>query len=186
MKSIGVAMILILSGAAAAQTPAAGDAVLQTLAAGEAARGQGDYAALLRAGQALRLLGAHPAEGDVDLAAQWVREATDHGATLPSDATYRGAALGPAYKRGALAGRGSFSVKQLFLAGQTARIAVAPVDGGAALSVSVKGMDGATLCTKSIVGQGAECAWMPVFTDRYAITIENEGTRPAAFFLTMK
>lgn len=162
------------------------DPVLRTLLEGDAAAANGDHAGLLDSAQVLKALGATPVEGQDDLAVMWTDTAHAHGVTR-SALGFRGRALGPAYRRGSLLAGGSFTIRQLFLAGQRAQISVAPTGAGTAgLSIRVLGADGATLCAKPVGGPQADCAWMPVFTDRYDIVIENGGSAPAAFYLIVR
>jgi hypothetical protein len=178
--------LLLVAGPAVTATdlPPA-DPVLRTLVAGDIAQDAGDNAALLDSAQLLKDLGAKPAEGQDDLAASWTQQAQDHGLTK-SALAFRGRALGPAYRRGSLGARGSMTVRQLFFAGQRAQISVAPAHGAAKLSMRVQGADGNTLCAKPIGGSQADCAWLPLFTDRYDIVIENSGSAPAAFYLVVR
>ncbi|QGP77869.1 hypothetical protein GL174_01785 [Sphingobium sp. CAP-1] len=183
---------LLLTGlllAAAPSAPAAGllpdDPVLRTLMQGAAAEASGNHAALLDTVQALTALGASPAEGQEDLAARWTQEASAAGVTRAA-LGFRGRALGPAYRRGSLDAGGSVTMRQLFFAGQRAQILVAPASGAANLSIRVQDAEGSTLCAKSVGGPQADCAWLPLFTDRYAIVIENGGTAPAAFYLIVR
>lgn len=177
---------LMLAGPGAPTTdPAPSDPVLRTLVEGGAAEGAGDHSALLDTAQILKALGATPAEGQEDLAALWTKEAQDHGVTR-SVLGFRGRALGPAYRRGSLGARGSVTVRQLFLAGQRAQISIAPAHGAAHLLMRVQGADGNTLCAKPVGGAQVDCAWLPLFTDRYDIVIENSGTVPADFYLVVR
>lgn len=164
--------------------PLPDDAVLRTLAEGDAALASGDHAALLDSAQTLQALGATPAEGQDDLASQWAQEASAHGVTRAALA-FRGRALGPAYRRGSLAAGSRFSMRQLFLAGQRAQISVASAGRGA-LSVRVTDAEGGTLCDKPVGAPQADCAWLPVFTDRYDIVIQNGGATTTAFYLILR
>jgi hypothetical protein len=159
------------------------DPVLRALIHGDAAQAAADGDALIDTVQELSALGAHPAEGQEDLAALWTAQADATGATpaIP----YRGRALGPAYRRGSLAAGARVTLRQLFLAGQRARISVAP-SAAAKLSIRVQGADGATLCAKPVGAGQVDCVWLPLFTDRYAIVIENDGPAAAGFYLTMR
>lgn len=161
------------------------DPILRTLLEGEAAQSSGDHAALLDRVQSLVALGAKPAEGQEDLAARWTREARDHGVTGTTP-DFRGRALGPAYRRGSLVPGASLVMRQLFLGGQRAQIFVAPAARAANLSIRVQGADGATLCAKPVGGPQVDCAWMPLFTDRFNIVIENGGSAPASFYLVVR
>jgi len=161
------------------------DPVLRTLMEGDAALASGDHAALRARAQMLTALGATPAEGQEDLARLWTREAQDHGVAEPALA-FRGRALGPAYRRGSIVPGGSMTMRQLFLGGQRAQILVAPADGAGHLSIRVQGADGETLCAKPVGDPQADCAWMPLFTERFDIVIENGGAAPAGFYLVVR
>lgn len=174
---------VLLSAATPAELPS--DPVLRTLVEGDAARAQGDHAALLDTARGLSALGAAPAEGQDDLAALWTTEAQAGGAIAPAH-RFRGRALGPAYRRGMLGAGGRVTLRQLFLAGQRATISVAPTSGAGHLSIRVQDGQGATLCAKPVGGPQVDCAWLPLFTDRFNIVIENGGAMPAAFYLIMR
>lgn len=183
-----IALLLPLLFAAAA-SPAdyrPSDPILRTLVEGEAAQAQGDTAALGRKARMLSVLGAAPAPGQADLAALWGEKAQASGA-MADDPPYRGRALGPAYRRGSLLPGGSMTMRQLFLGGQRAQIMVAPTgEGSGHLSLRVEGAQGETLCQKAVGGPQADCAWMPLFTDRYSIVIENAGDASANFYLLIR
>jgi len=178
-------LLLVAGPAVTATEPPPADPVLRALAAGDIAQDIGDNAALLDSAQLLKAMGARPAEGQDDLAASWTQQAQDHG-LKKSALAFRGRALGPAYRRGSLGARGSVTLRQLFFAGQRAQISVAPARGAAKLSIRVQGADGNTLCAKPIGGSQADCAWLPLFTDRYDIVIENGGSAPATFYLVVR
>lgn len=175
---------LLLAAAPVADAPPV-DPVLRILMEGDAAEAQGDPDTLIDKAQLLDTLGAKPAEGQEDLAALWTREASDHGAN-GSPLAYRGRALGPAYRRGSLNAGGTVTMRQLFFAGQRAQISVAPSGPTAKLSVRVRNAEGGTLCAKPVGGPQADCAWMPIFTDRFDIVIANSGPEPAAFYLVVR
>lgn len=184
---IGYCVAWALLGAASVspgQTPPP-DPVMQALLDGEAAQASGDYSALRDAAQGLQALGATPAPGQEDLASRWSRESSDHGVARPNLAS-RGRALGPAYRRGALAPGATMRVEQIFLGGQRAQISVAPTRREPGLSVEVRATDGTTRCARSVGGGQADCVWMPLFTDRYVILIQNKGDTNAAFYLLMR
>jgi hypothetical protein len=183
-----IALLLPLLFAAAA-SPAdhrPSDPILRTLVEGEAAQAQGDTASLGRKARVLSVLGAAPAPGQADLAALWREKAQASGAII-DDPPYRGRALGPAYRRGSLLPGGSMTMRQLFLGGQRAHIMVAPTgEGDGHLSLKVQGAKGETLCEKPVGGPQADCAWMPLFTDRYHIVIENDGEEAVSFYLLVR
>lgn len=162
------------------------DPVLRALVEGEAAQAQGDGATLGEKAQLLTALGATPAPGQQDLASLWTSEAQSRGATVAA-LPYRGRALGPAYRRGSVVPGGSVTMRQLFLGGQRAQILVAPTNSGDGhLSIKVQGVHGETLCAKPVGGPQANCAWMPLFTERYDIVIENDGAAPADFYMLVR
>ena len=160
--------------------------MLVELAQREAAQAQGDGATLGEKAQLLTALGATPAPGQQDLASLWTSEAQSRGATVAA-LPYRGRALGPAYRRGSVVPGGSVTMRQLFLGGQRAQILVAPTNSGDGhLSIKVQGAHGETLCAKPVGGPQANCAWMPLFTERYDIVIENDGAAPADFYMPVR
>lgn len=167
---------------ATAQEAAAEDAILQLLLKGEELRGAGDYGGLLGVAQDLRLLGANPIEGQGDMALAWIEEARAHGETRPV-LSPRGRALGPGYRRGSLPGGESMTIRQVFLGGQPARVALARTAKGehGGLSVAVRDTQGRLLC-----GGGADCVWQPAYSGRFDIEIANEGKAPSDFYITIK
>lgn len=179
------ALLMIAGTDAGAVDMLPDDPVLRTLMAGDAARGRGDHRALLEDAQLLRALGAKPADGQDDLATAWTQEAQSHGVTR-SSLNFRGRALGPAYRHGSIGAGASMTVRQLFLAGQRAQISIAPTHKASHLSVRVLGTDGNTLCAKPVNGAQANCAWLPLFTDRYDIVIENGGAATEAFYMVVR
>jgi hypothetical protein len=179
-------LMLGVGPVAVVEEPMPTDALMRTLAEGDLAQARGDQAALAAAADNLNLLGARPAEGQDDLSILWSQQAQAAGA-VHAGPVYRGRALGPAYRRGSLAAGGRVTLRQLFLAGQRAQISVARATGVAAsLSVRVRNADGGTLCAKPVAAPQADCAWLPLFTERYAIEIENGGSAPATFYLVIR
>lgn len=161
---------------------AAEDDILQTLIRGEAMRAAGDYAGLLGAAENLRLLGANPIDGQGDVAIGWIEEARAHGVTR-AILSPRGRALGPAYRRGSLPGGESMTIRQVFLGGQPARVALATPGKGASveLSVAVRDTEGRLMC-----GGGVNCVWQPTYSGRFDIEIANEGDGASDFYVTIK
>ncbi len=183
---ITVLLPLLFAAVASPADPRPSDPILRALVEGEAAQAQGDSTSLGRKARMLSVLGAAPARGQEDLAALWRRQAQGVGATVDMP-PFRGRALGPAYRRGSLVPGGSMTMRQLFLGGQRAQIMVAPVgEGSGHLSIRVEGAQGETLCQKAVGGPQADCAWMPLFTDRYSIVIENVGEASASFYLLVR
>ena len=170
-----LAMTPALSGEPAPVSRAAATADLLA-AADAAAAGTGKSArkALDRSVTALERIGAQAQEGADDPLPSWRAQA----GTAPSDATFRGRVLGPAYRRGWLEPGAELAVEQLFLAGQAATVAVAAVPSQP-LRLSVQGAQAASPC----VGSGRDCRWTPIFTERYTIRVRNAGSARARYYL---
>ena len=97
----------------------------------------------------------------------------------PSSAPpFRGRLLGPAFRRGWLEPGQALRVEQLFASGQNATVSVAAVPD-TPLRLGVSGPGDAAPCRD---GQRS-CAWMPLFTQRYTITVTNPTERRTRFFL---
>lgn len=160
--------------------------VARALAEGERAADDGRQGAaeLLEVSRFLLAAGARTAEpAGPDLAQAWWNAAVERGApvTLPP---YRGRPLGPAYRRARIAPGATASLEQLFLAGQRAEIALMPTRPSA-LVLEVSETNGRTICRRRAEDPPAQCAWLPVFTTRHAITIKNEGRAAADYFLVV-
>ena len=182
---IAAALLFLSPALAQGPTPApalAEDDILQTLIQGEALRAVGDYAGLLGAAENLRLLGANPVDGQGDVAIGWIEEARAHGVTRAIRSA-RGRALGPGYRRGALPGGESLTIRQVFLGGQPARVALATAGKGvnAELSVAVRDTEGRLMC-----GGGVNFVWQPAYSGRVDIEIANAGDASSDFYVTIK
>lgn len=175
----------VQTAAITAVTPAESPAVRAalTLAKGEAALAAQDYATLRKAAISLKGQGAQPEEGAEDVASKWLSIAEQGGASGPPP-LYRGRALGPGYRIGYIDRGGIFAMQQTFLAGEKARISVVPREG-AQLKVTVTKDDGTKLCDKAVGAPQASCDWMPVFTGRFQISVQNAGSAKAAFYLVV-
>ena len=71
-------------------------------------------------------------------------------------------------------------VDQLFLAGQSASVAVAGAPGQG-VKLAVEGPDAPPVCT----GSDRSCSWTPIFTQRYTITVRNGGRSATRYYLVM-
>ena len=160
--------------------PKPADEAALAIARGVAAEEAGDAAAMLEAARSLDSLGARAPSPEEDLAARWRSLARERG--LPEEPPLRGRALGPAYKKGVLAPGTMLATEQVFLAGQAAEVALVP-SGGAALAMRVVAR-GKPICAREAAEPPrATCAWLPIFTERVSISVENRGSRPAAYYL---
>jgi hypothetical protein len=144
--------------------------VADTLAAGNVARSPSKRASAARI---LAGLGAHPLDGGEDYAATWA------GGTTPRSAPLRERALGPGYRRVTIEPNGSARFDQTFLAGRLARVAVAPVRN-VAFRLEVSGDGGQSYCSG-----GRSCEWVPAYTQRFQVRIDNRAHQPAEFFVVM-
>lgn len=124
---------------------------------------------------ALARFGAHPAAGD-DAVAEWRETAGLRG---DSRGVWRGRVLGPAYHRGALAPAAAFRTEQLFLAGEQASVSVA-TSPKSPVRMTVSS-SGASPCARL----GNACAWLPIFTQRYTITVENQSKAPVRYYVVI-
>lgn len=147
------------------------------LASADAAAAGTDKAAhraLGRSVTALERIGAQAQEGEEDPLPGWRVQA----GPAPSDATFRGRVLGPAYRRGWLEPGAELAVEQLFLGGQAATVAVAAAPSQP-LRLSVQGGQASPSCS----GNARDCRWTPIFTERYTIRVRNAGAAKARYYL---
>lgn len=131
---------------------------------------------------ALDRLGAKPVSTERDPVNQWRRDAV----TNSQDETppFRGRLLGPAYLSGEISAGKPYSLEQLFVAGQTANVAVsAPVKANT-VKLTIQKRSGETICDVS-AAKIQQCNWVPLFTERFTIGIENQEQTSTKFFLTI-
>lgn len=159
------------------------DILTAALAKGDAARISGDGEQLQQAAVVLRSVGTKQ-QGGEDLAANWQAEATRLGAKPVASVPYRGRVLGSAFSQGEIEGGSSYATQQMFLAGEPARISVVPRHG-AILKLMVVDNGGKTLCDTQVDQPKATCDWLPVFTGRYRIVVQNSGDNKAGFYLVV-
>ena len=163
----------VVQPAAEAETRA--EAVARLLAGAEQDADAGDTSGLGRRLARLSALGARPAEdGGEDPVPGWKERAG--GETIP----FRGRALGPAYRRGTLEADTELELTQTFLSGRKAVIAVSS-PGGTAPALRVVSASGKTVCDSA-----ASCRWTPVFTERYAIILQNTSRKARAYYLVVE
>jgi hypothetical protein len=93
---------------------------------------------------------------------------------------YRGRVLGPAYSRGWIEPGQTAQIDQQFLAGQRATVAVAAAPQGG-LALSVTDPDRALVCRT----RPRSCNWLPLYTQRYTITLSNRGTSRLRYYLVV-
>jgi hypothetical protein len=160
--------------------PGASDAEQVALALADAERAQanGERSRLARALARLEALGARPLdEPAADPAAE--RRRAGSGAVPPM----RGRPLGPGYRSGRLAPGASEHIEQVFLSGERASIALSALSE-TGLKLQVHDRRAAQVCGRA--GTPSHCRWVPTFTERYRIKVENPGSRPARYFLVIE
>lgn len=101
---------------------------------------------------------------------------------------FRGRVLGPAYQRGWLDAGATMTLQQQFMAGQRASIAAV----GTAIGVVPGTAPGALTLTVTEPGEQPvcheaprACRWLPLYTQRYAITLRNPGTARVRYYLVL-
>lgn len=158
----------------AEEDPAPAETVAQLLARAEAAAAAADTGALSRQLGLLDALGARPAaDADSDPVPGWRNRAGAGAAPL------RGRALGPAYRRGTLAGDSEIELTQTFLSGRKAVVAVSS-PAGVAPALRVVSASGTRVCDSAV-----RCRWTPVFTERYAIILRNPARTERSYYLVI-
>lgn len=159
----------------AAEAESKAEAVARLLAGAEQDADAGNTRELGRRLARLSALGARPAdETSEDPVPGWKARAV--GDAIP----FRGRALGPAYRRGTLAADAELELTQTFLSGKKAVIAVSS-PGGTAPALRVVSASGKTVCDSA-----ASCRWTPVFTERYAIILQNTSRKARAYYLVVE
>ena len=133
------------------------------------------------AARTLTAFGAKPADSETpDLAQIWASQARDGAAPL----VYRGRILGPAYRNGSIIPGSTTATEQLFLAGQLAHVTVS-ASRGALLNLAITDSKGKAVC-QIMVGQPVgSCKWIPLFSERFQVTIDNNGPQNARYFLVV-
>jgi len=152
--------------------------LLVALRAADSAEQSGDQIELLAAVDAIEALGARPGT-DADIAdlERWRVAVEDQRIPM------RGRTLGPAYRSGRLAPGQVMTIEQTFLGGESARVAISS-RGEQALGMRV--FDGSSKSVCSQVASSASCRWLPLFTQRHRIELENPGRAPVEYYLAFE
>ena len=85
-------------------------------------------------------------------------------------------------RRIAAGGRDSFA--QLFLSGTASTIAISAPSGDR-VALSVMDKDDKPVCKRE-GARGGACRWVPLFTQRYTIEVQNLGASDARYFLVIE
>jgi len=172
MKPVGhmavvAGMAFLLAAADVPAVQQVGDA----LAAGSRAR---DAHKRVAAADLLVALGAVPAEGQNDLGLEWRKGKQRTPA-------YRDRILGPVYRGLTLDPGAAARFEQSFFAGQTARVAVVAVDH-APVVLQVFDDEGKARCAAA----RTICEWVPSWTTRVRVEVQNKGSQRGRFFVVMQ
>lgn len=127
--------------------------------------------------------GAAPADGQADLVTGWQRQAAAAHPPGAHAAPLRGRVLGPLYRRGTLAPKGAALSEQAFLAGQPARVALAPARGALALELFGEPGHQRVRCRAA---SAYACEWLPLYTQRVRLVVRNRSDRAVTYFLIME
>lgn len=153
--------------------------IAQALEEAAAADAAGDAQGLARALRVVDAAGARPiAEVGEDPVPAWRSRATD------AEPPLRGRPLGPGYRSGRIAAGGRDSFAQLFLSGTASTIAISAPSGDR-LALSVVDKDDKPICKRE-GARGGACRWVPLFTQRYTIEVQNLGPSDARYFLVIE
>jgi hypothetical protein len=182
---LAFALVLTLPACTAAPlvpAPAAplsvGERVAVALAEGDRAE---STKARAQAAQTLAALGAKPADSSTpDLARTWANETSGKAATT----VYRGRILGPAYQNGSIVAGAVAATHQLFLAGQVAHVSVSG-SRDAQLNLVVTDGKGNPICQVIVGSPVGSCKWLPLYSERFQVTIGNIGPQSARYFLVV-
>lgn len=123
-------------------------------------------------------VGVHEGESDDPLGA-WREEYHANGGV-----PYRGRALGPAYRRAQIAPGKALVIDQIFYAGKRAEMA-AQARGGEPVALAIANPREDMVCEAQLQ-PGARCRWLPIFTERFTIRLENKGKTPASVYLVFE
>lgn len=149
---------------------------LEDAAAADAA---GDARGLARALRVVDAAGARPIEqSGEDPVPAWRSRAAD------AEPPLRGRPLGPGYRSGRIAAGGRDSFAQLFLSGTASTIAISAPSGDR-VALSVVDKDDKPVCKRE-GARGGACRWVPLFTQRYTIEVQNLGASDARYFLVIE
>lgn len=143
-----------------------------------------DAEALAAAARTLARMGAHPIDGQEDLVTTWARQAIAMGAPPGGAVVFRGRVLGPAYRRVQLSPAQKDVSSASFLAGQQASVTVTPVGNGH-VDLRVHGANQSVACTVQRRRDGHLCEWLPLYTERYTITVSAGARAPVTAFVVL-
>ncbi len=186
IRSVGPAALLLLAGCAHQSTaplalPAPTGTVLgdaaALLAAADSARDASQRAPLI---ERLDALNVRLADGAVDdPLGSW---RSQHQST--SAEPWRGRTLGPAYRRAQVGAGERLRIEQVFYAGQRAEIA-AQASGGGQVALAIANPRAEAVCEQPLSPRGS-CKFLPIYTERFSIELENSGSQSASVYIVFR
>lgn len=151
-----------------------------------AGEGAGGGAGLAATVAALEAAGAVPLDRAADPVPAWrARLAGGGDGRRPAPPPWRGRTLGAAYQLGQLAPGARYELRQSFLAGQVAEVAVRAVGPGR-LALAVSSPQGTPLCRTGPAGRALSCQWLPAFSGAAVITLTSVGQHGLRYVLVVR
>jgi hypothetical protein len=99
-------------------------------------------------------------------------------------APWRGRTLGPAYRRAQVAAGASLRIEQVFYAGQRAEIAAQASSGGQ-VALKIANPRAQAVCAQQLSPRGT-CNFLPIYTERFSIELENTGNSSASVYIVFR
>lgn len=183
---LSISMMATLAACAQSQSPqlsameSSGDPLEDAaalLVAAEAAKNSRERAPFV---ERLNSMNVALREGAVDdPLTDWRAQYQDASAT-----PFRGRTLGPAYRRERLEAGESIRIEQIFYAGERAAIA-AQASASSHVALAISNPRSEAICAQDLSPR-ANCSWLPIFTERFAIELQNKGNTPASIYLVFR
>lgn len=185
IRSVSLALLVLLAGCAHGSVPLVlpeptGDALSDAaalLVLADSARDAAQRAPLIDRLDALNVRLADGASDDP--LAGW-RSVHPASAAEP----WRGRTLGPAYRRMAVGAGERLRIEQVFYAGQRAQIA-AQASAGGQVALAVANPRAQAVCAQQLAPRGA-CNFLPIYTERFSIELENTGSQAASVYIVFR
>lgn len=143
----------------------------------------GSAEAYIQASQLLDQLGAKPMSQGNDKAKQWYKLAVAMDASIAEKyPPFRGRVKGPAYREHKVTAGQIDVINEVFYAAEPAQLSIMTQQGSVTLSVKVKDAD-TPVCHIKVDTNMKSCAWTPIYTTPYEITLTNTSTTDVQYVL---
>ena len=127
----------------------------------------------IQASQLLYRLGAKPMSEDNDKAKHWYNLAVSMDSNIAEKhPPFRGRVKGPAYREHKLAAGETDIISEVFYAAEPAQLSVKTRQGTVTLHVKINDVE-TPVCYMEANSQASSCAWTPLYTTPYKITLTN-------------